>query len=52
MLCIISGSGMCDASQLPSDRLVLSITCKSVDAVAIQSVAIQYGQLSPSVHFT
>ena len=26
---IVSGSGMCDASQLPPDRLVLSITCTS-----------------------
>ena len=29
-LAIISGSGMCDASQLPPDRLVLSITSVAV----------------------
>ena len=27
---IVSGSGMCDASQLPPDRLVLSITSMAV----------------------
>ena len=45
---IISGSYMCDASQLPPDRLVLSITSMVAVFSAGEEVAISYLSISTS----